>query len=235
MAVAENLGGNERLLRGTLAEVSRQQFSGLAMLVLLPSEAQTELTTPGLSLGEDDHLFVHQDNLITHPEIRAVILSKLRIGPGVLWDLGAGSGSVAIEACGLCPALSAYAVEKELQRVKMIRKNIHLAGLSSCHVLHQNILQTLGDLPAPRAVFIGGGGKDVGKIATEAFTALRPGGRLVASAVLLESKEALHTSLRENRIEIVEMEVRRAVPVGPGHMMKADNPVTLYVFEKKIP
>lgn len=233
-AVVENLGDDEHVFKGSLAETSKQTFSGLAMLVLFPPDAQAQLTTPALSLGGDDSCFAHQDNLITHPEIRAVILSKLRLGPGVLWDLGAGSGSVAIEACGLCPALTAYAVEKDPPRAEMIRENILRAGLSSCQVRHQNILEAIRDLSAPRAVFVGGGGKDVGKIVTEAFTALRPGGRLVASAVLLETKETLQNSLKENRLEIVEVEVRRAVPVGSGQMIKPENPITLYVYEKKI-
>jgi precorrin-6Y C5,15-methyltransferase (decarboxylating) len=232
-AVAENLGGDEHIVRGSLSAIANRQFSALAMLVLLPPEPQGQLTAPGLSLGEDDACFIHQANLITHPEIRAVILAKLRLGPGVLWDLGAGSGSVAIEACGLCPALTAYAVEKEAQRVEMIHANIRQAGVASCRVLHQDILRAIPELPAPRAVFVGGGGKDVEKIVKEAFAFLRSGGRLVASAVLLETRDILHDSLKENRIEIVEMEIRRAVPVGPGHMMKPDNPVTLYVYEKK--
>lgn len=233
-AVTENLGGDECIFKGRLDEISGQEFSGLAVLVLLPQGTQGKVITPPLSFGEEDGHFAHQRGLITHPEVRAVVLSKLRLGPGVLWDLGAGSGSVAVEACGLCPDLTAYAVEKKTQRVEMIRENIRKAGLPSCHVLHENALVAMEQLPAPRAIFVGGGGKDVGKIVEGAFAALRPGGRLVASAVLISSREQLQNSIKEACNEIVEMEIRRTVSVGPGQMMKPDNPVTLYVFEKKI-
>ncbi len=232
-AVAENLGSSERISKGNLKEIAGQSFSGLAVLVLLPPDTQEKIITPPLSLGEEDCHFAHQQGLITHPEVRAVVLSKLRLGAGVLWDLGAGSGSVAVEACGLCPDLSAYAVEKDSQRVKMIEENARRAGLASCHVTEGNVLENMEGLPAPRAVFVGGGGNDVGRIVEGAFAALRPGGRLVASAVLLGSKEQLQNTLEEARIEIVELEIRRATPVGPGQMMKPDNPVTLYIFEKK--
>jgi precorrin-6B C5,15-methyltransferase / cobalt-precorrin-6B C5,C15-methyltransferase len=233
-AVAENLGGSEHFFKGRLDEIAGREFSGLAVLVLLPPDTQGKVITPPLSFGEEDCHFAHQRGLITHPEVRAVVLSKLRLGPGVLWDLGAGSGSVAVEACGLCPDLSAHAVEKDPQRVEIIGENARRAGLTSCHVIEGNVLETMESLPAPRAVFVGGGGKDAGRIVEGAFAALRPGGRLVASAVLLGSKEQLQNRLEESRVEIVELEIRRAAPVGPGQMMKPDNPVTLYVFEKKI-
>ena len=216
VAVAENLGGSEHIAKGRLKEIAGQKFSGLAVLVILPSDTKGSITTPPLSLGGEDCLFIHQQNLITHPEARAVVLSKLRLGAGVLWDLGAGSGSVAVEACGLCPELSAYAVEKEPQRVEMIEENARRAGLTSCHMIKGNILETMESLPAPRSVFVGGGGNEVGRIVEGAFAALRPGGRLVASAVLLGSKEQLQNQLEESRVEIVELEIRRAAPVGRG-------------------
>jgi precorrin-6Y C5,15-methyltransferase (decarboxylating) len=73
----------------------------------------------------------------------------------------------------------------------------------------------------------------VGEIVPRAFAALRPGGRLVAAAVLLETKNQLNDLMTENLHEIVEIGVCRAVSIGPGRMMRPDNPVTLYVFEKK--
>ena len=231
-AVAENLGGAEHLVKGKLGDIAGREFSGLAVLVLLPPPTQGRLIAPPLSLGEEDGSFLRRDNLITHAEVRAVVLAKLHLGGGVLWDLGAGSGSVAVEACGLCSALTAYAVEKEPQRVAMVAENVRRAGLASCHAVQGDILQTLERLPAPRAVFVGGGGKEVGAIVSQAFSALRPGGRLVASAVLLTSKERLQNVLAGFRVEIVEIDIRRAVPIGDGRMMKPDNPVTLYVFEK---
>jgi precorrin-6Y C5,15-methyltransferase (decarboxylating) len=88
-------------------------------------------------------------------------------------------------------------------------------------------------LPAPHAVFVGGGGVGVGAIVESAFQRLRPGGSLVAAAILLETRARLLDCLPERRIEMVEIEVRRARPLGPGHKLEPGNPVALFVYRKE--
>ena len=170
--------------------------------------------------------------MITHAEVRAVALSKLRIGPGVLWDLGAGSGSVGIEAAGLCPGVTVYAVERNGNRCTQIKNNIRCAGVNTVQVVQGDTQEVIKDLPPPRSIFAGGGGQDIAKIVVNAFAALRHGGRLVVAAVLLDTKARLNHLLGQHLVEVIEIEVRRSAPVAGSVMLKPENPVTLFVFQK---
>lgn len=227
-AIVENLGADEHITLGTLASLTKTDCGGFAMLVLFPTSAGI----PPVSLGLPDETYERENNLITHPEVRAVILSKLRLRRGVLWDLGAGSGSVGIEAAGLCEGLLVHAVEQKKSRADMIAQNAATHGCPTVTVHNKKALDTLAELPQPNRIFIGGGGADISAIVTQAFARLKPGGILVASAVLLETKHALASLVEPACTEIIELDIKRSVPIGSGHMMKADNPVTVYVFCK---
>lgn len=230
-AVVADLGSpTERCVTGTLAEIAEVATSGLAMLIVRPDES---VLTPPLSLGLEDDVYDREADLITHPEIRAVALAKLRLGPGVMWDVGAGSGSVGIEAAGLCEGLAVYAIEKEKSRCAQIRHNAAASGCSAVSVVEGMAPDALATLPAPRSVFVGGGGTNVSVIVKGAFHRLLPGGSLVASAVLLETRARLLDCLQDHRIEMVEIEVRRARALGQGHRLEPGNPVALFVYRKE--
>lgn len=233
-AFAEELGSADRIRRGSLRELAHAECGGLAMLVVFGSGAGGNVDSPPVAIGLEDVAYAHEKNIITHPEVRAVALSKLRVGPGVLWDLGAGSGSVAIESCGLCRELTAYAVEKNPMRCSQIEENARLAGVYGIHVIRGEAQDVMNDLPAPRSIFLGGGGRRADEMAEAAFSFLRPGGRLVAVAVLMETKSRLNHILEDFRIETIEIEVRRAVPVAHSAMLKPDNPVTFFIFGKPL-
>jgi precorrin-6Y C5,15-methyltransferase (decarboxylating) len=172
-AVVADLGSpDERCVTGTLAEIAKLTTSGMAMLITRP-DAST--LAPHLSLGLDDNVYEREANLITHPELRAVALSKLRLGPGVMWDVGAGSGSVGIEAAGLCEGLAVYAIEKDTSRCTRIGNNAVASGCSTVSVVEGSAPDALAALPAPRSVFVGGGGADVIAIVECAFQRLLPG------------------------------------------------------------
>lgn len=227
-AIVENLGADERITTGSLKKLTAVECGGFSMLVLFPSGGGH----PPLPLGLSDETYEHENGLITHPEVRAVILSKLRLSRGILWDLGAGSGSVGIEAAGLCEGLAVHAVEQKEARCGQIRNNAAACGCPSLTVHCGEILNCISSLPAPDRVFIGGGGSDIAVMTQKAFARLNSGGVLVASAVLLETKQAL-ASLKEPACgEIIELDIKRSGPVGTGRMMKPDNPVTLYIFKK---
>lgn len=230
VALADLGGPAERCVTGTLADIAKATTSGLAMLIVRPAESSL---APPLTLGLEDEQYDREGGLITHPELRAVALSKLRLRAGVMWDVGAGSGSVGIEAAGLCEGLSVYAIEKELSRCVQIRNNAVVAGCSSVGVVEGVAPDAFAALPAPDAVFVGGGGVGVGTIVESAFQRLRPGGSLVAAAILLETRARLLDCLPERRIEMVEIEVRRARPLGPGHKLEPGNPVALFVYRKE--
>jgi precorrin-6Y C5,15-methyltransferase (decarboxylating) len=229
-AVCDLGGPAERYLEGTLAHVAGSATSGLALLVVRSDDASR---TPPLPLGLDDETYEHEAGLITHPEIRAVVLAKLRLGPGVLWDVGAGSGSVGLEAAGLCEGLTVYALEKQAARCAQIRANAVAGGCPALTVVEGSAPDLLDGLPAPRSVFVGGGGASVTAIVEHAFRRLLPGGSLVASAVLLETRARLLECLPARRAELLELDVRRARPLGEGHRLEAANPISLFVYRKE--
>ena len=232
-AIVEKLGSdNERIRHGTIALLAGVAAEGMSMLVLLPPDAERADTTPELPLGLADDQYLREKDLMTHAEVRAVALSKLRLRSGVLWDLGAGSGSVSIEAAGLCEGIRVYAVEAKPERCEHICENAARAGCTHYEVVTDDIMSAIKTLPAPVAVFVGGGGAAIAQIVTAAFDALRPGGTLVAAAVLEETRSRLMSALPGIERTTCEISVRRSAPLGKGTMMRPQNPVCLFVYTK---
>ncbi|MBC2602877.1 precorrin-6y C5,15-methyltransferase (decarboxylating) subunit CbiE [Puniceicoccus vermicola] len=230
--IAENVGSPaERILSLPLGKIPEQETRGLSMLIL---EGKNSRQFAPLSLGLPDETYEHENNLITHPEIRAIALAKLQLRPGVLWDLGAGSGSVGLEAAGLVGQLSVHSVEKDPQRTAMIETNRTTQGLSDFTVWNEKISVALPQLPDPSSVFIGGGGREIRHLVETAFERLQPGGRIVATAILADSVAQLSSTLPDSRLEWLEVSVRRAKPLAHSSIMQLDNPINLFVFEKPI-
>lgn len=231
--LAENLGmEGESIKSGSLSRISKMKCGSLSILVILPSG---EITDEGIVLGLPDSSYICENRMITHSEVRAVILSKLKIGPGVMWDIGAGSGSVGIEAASLCGDIKVKAIESDNGRFKQIQKNIESFGVSNVEAIKGDALRILAKLTTnPRCVFIGGGGKDVRLLAEKAFGKLLPGGRMVVSAVLLETKAELTKCLKENFKEAVSVSVSRSSKLGESRLMKSENSVDVFVYEKKM-
>lgn len=225
-----NLGlPDEQVLRGSLTEIAADPAAGasLSVLALLPDD---RIEKPCLPLGLPDDSYEHHKNMITHPEIRSVVLSKLRLAPGVLWDLGAGSGSVGIEAAGLCPDLQVIAVEKDPERVRHITDNIAKEGLTNIQVRQGRAEDCFEGLPQPTRIFIGGGGKDIFE---KAFEKLAPGGILVMTAVMLDTIGMMSAGLREHRQEFLTIQISRAEEILPGNsMIRAENPIAVGVWRK---
>ncbi|MDD5727935.1 MAG: precorrin-6y C5,15-methyltransferase (decarboxylating) subunit CbiE, partial [Victivallales bacterium] len=161
---------DENILRGTLLELSQEDIPGISMLAL--PETGSAYLPPPLPLGVEDENYEHVNKLITHPETRAVILSKLRLHGGIIWDIGAGSGSVGIEAAGICPELEVYSIEKSPERSAQLQKNIASEGLNNITAFNGNVLELIDTLPVPDTVFIGGGGPNIGQIVETAFAKL---------------------------------------------------------------
>jgi len=226
-----NLGmENEVIHHGTLEELSSIKLDGLSILMLLG--VNRAKVSPVLPLGLSDDHYKHESNLITHPEVRTIILSKLALRGGVMWDLGAGSGSVGLEAAGMCGNLDIYAVEKSKNRVNDIICNEANEGIENHHVVLGNILEEISRLPKPDIIFIGGGGKDIEEIAEKAFKNLNKGGRMVISAVTLETISSINSILNNHVKEVLSIGVSRSKSVGNLTMMKPENPIHIFVFEK---
>ena len=218
--LAEDLGRpTEHVAQMTLAEAARQTCGHNSILVLRPEGA----APLALALGLGDEHYAFEAHLITAPEVRAVALSRLRLPSfGAVWDLGAGSGSVGIEAAALRPGCAVIAVEKNPARCAMAARNARAMGVSNHRLVEADITAFLEDafleeahIPAPDRVFVGGGGTDLARIVERACRLLRPGGLLVASAVTMESVAALTTLLPALADGCVSLDIGVSKPLGP--------------------
>ncbi|GAB6059977.1 precorrin-6y C5,15-methyltransferase (decarboxylating) subunit CbiE [Desulfonatronum parangueonense] len=227
MWVFEDLGTPEQCWGQYSLEQARElEFSPLN-LVLLERTAEPELR---ICLGMDEEAYIHQQGLITKRTVRAAVIAALALQPdNLLWDLGAGCGSVGIEAGLLLPQGGVVAVEKDPERAAMIRENIRLTYAFWVQVVQDRMPACLDGLPVPDRIFIGGGLSGGTSILEVACSRLRPGGRLVAAAVLLHSLDRIRNHLEHLGwpLEILQVQASLAVPLAGGHRLQAQNPVFL--------
>ncbi len=163
--------------------------------------------------GLPDEAFEH-DGQLTKRDVRASALARLAPVPGqLLWDVGAGAGSIAIEWARTHPRCAAVAVERDPVRAERIGRNARSLGVPRLRVVRGSAPSALADLPAPDAVFIGGGAGGAGVIQS-CWQALGPAGRLVVHAVTLETESILVGHYRTLGGELVRLSVERAAPVG---------------------
>lgn len=182
----------------------------------------------GLPDGSYEH-----DGQITKSEVRAVTLSRLGPLPGeLLWDVGAGSGSIAIEWARAHPSCAAVAVESRPDRAERIGRNAKALGVPGVRVVTGRAPDALDGLPQPDAVFVGGG-LTVPGLLERCWDALQPGGRLVANAVTLESEAAVAGLRRTHGGELVRLHVERAAPLGGFTGWRPAMPVTVWTAQKE--
>lgn len=232
MWVFENLGGEEeRFDRYSLAKAAAQSFSRLN-LVLLERTGRSEKP---LTLGTPDDDFISDKGLITKWPLRAAGIAALRLrSDDVLWDLGAGCGSVGIEASVIMHSGSVYAVERNGSRVGMIRENRRRFGALGVDVVHGTLPGCLRDLPDPTRIFIGGGlGKDTG-VLDVVCPRLTPGGRLVIHCVLLGTLERVRSYLNDIgwSVEISMIQSSASSPLAGDIRLEGLNPVFVVAAEK---
>jgi precorrin-6Y C5,15-methyltransferase (decarboxylating) len=227
MCVLERLGmQDERIIRVTPAEARAMRFSDLNLVVLKPDPVRQ--TIPSLFPGMPDDCFAHENGLITKAEVRAVSLSRLRLyDRAVFWDLGAGSGSVSIEAGLFITRGDIYAVEQKAWRIRHIHENRSRFGIGNIQVIQTRLPDGMTDMPDPDRVFIGGGGSALGDIIRMAADRLKPAGIMVVNTVLIDTlSTAMHTlkSLGFD-VDMVQIQVNRAAPMPFSHRLDAANPV----------
>jgi precorrin-6Y C5,15-methyltransferase (decarboxylating) len=232
MTVLSDLGAaSESELRGTADAWDASAPSSLNVIAIeCAAEPGTEplARVPGLP----DTAFEH-DGQLTKREVRAVSLSRLAPVPGeLLWDVGAGAGSIAIEWMRGHPACAAVAVESRADRAAAIRRNADALGVPSLWVVEGEAPAALDGLPAPDAVFVGGGATASGLL-EKCWAALRPGGRLVVNAVTLESESVVAGWYARLGGDLVRLAVQRASPVGSFTGWRAAMPVTVWSITRK--
>lgn len=185
-----------------------------------------------LAPGLPDEVFDH-DGQLTKRDLRASALARLMPRPGeLLWDVGAGAGSVAIEWLRADPRCRAIAIERNLERVKRIRGNAEALGVPGLEVLHVEAPTVLTSLAQPDAVFVGGGA--VRETLEQCWSALRPGGRLVVHAVTQETEMIIVDCWRRYGGELTRHSVEYLEPIGRYHGWRPARPVVQWSVIKGV-
>lgn len=181
--------------------------------------------------GIDDSLFEH-DGQITKREIRALTLSALAPRHGeLLWDIGAGAGSIGIEWMLADPSLRAIAIEASSERAVRIGRNAAMLGVPGLTIVEGSAPKGLAGLPQPDAIFVGGGGSDAG-VMDAAIAGLKRGGRLVANAVTTEMEAILLRLNAELGGTLTRIDIARAAPLGSMTGWRPAMPVTQWAWSK---
>jgi precorrin-6Y C5,15-methyltransferase (decarboxylating) len=231
LTVLEALGGPRECIRARHAASFDLGAVDALNTVAIEVAAAPEARVLARSAGLADDLFEH-DGQITKREIRAVTLSSLAPCRGeLLWDIGAGSGSVAIEWMLADPMMRAIAVERRTDRAARIARNAAAFGVPGLEIVTGAAPDALSALPQPGAIFIGGGADGAG-VLDAAIRALRPGGRLVVNAVTLETEALLLDLHRARGGELIRLAVARAEPLGTMTTWRAAMPLTQWVWVK---
>ena len=237
MCVLESLGSTEeRIDWYRLDRAAEMTFAEPNLAILKRSSEVLKWMKP-LHLGLPDNYYHHQQGLITKSEIRAITLSKLRLlKDHVLWDLGAGSGSVSIEASLLVPAGKVFALEKNPERIQQIEINKRRFGVKNLEIVQTVLPQGLGGLPRPDRIFIGGGGQDLAKIINAAVTFLKPDGLVVVNTVLMQNLQTAVEALRalDFKTSEIQVQVSRGREMPWGDRLEAQNPVWIITGMRKV-
>ena len=215
LTVLEAMGGPSERVRSTTAAgfdlTDIAPLNTIALHVTAAADATVLPLTPGL----DDTLFEH-DGQLTKREVRAVTVSALAPRQGeLLWDVGLGAGSVAIEWLLRHPSLKAIGIESEPQRAARAARNAAVLGTPDLQIVQKRAPEAFAGLPSPDAVFLGGGLSNPG-LFEAAWTALKPGGLLVANAVSIQSEARLIEYFQRHGGELVRLEVSKAGKAGTG-------------------
>jgi precorrin-6Y C5,15-methyltransferase (decarboxylating) len=209
LTVLEQLGGpDERVVRGTAASA----WSAGDPLTIVAVECAGAASVPAVP-GLPDDAYVH-DGQLTKREVRAIALARLAPTPGqLLWDVGAGAGSIAIEWMRVHRSCRAVAVEADPSRAARVHANALALGVPNLSIVEGRAPAALAGLPRPDAIFIGGGLTEPGMVEA-CWAALTPGARLVANAVTLESEAVLAAWHAKVGGDLTRIEVSRAGAVG---------------------
>ena len=240
--VCENLGSrDERVTRGTLQEIGKQTFASLNVMILLrmPNVPDRPANLKGKRIfGNPDECFMQsrpKRGLLTPSEVRAIALAELDLGPqSVMWDVGAGSGSVAIESAMLAPSGRVFAIEMAAEDYNLLIENSRKFGTSNVVPILGEAPDAWKDLPDPDAIFVGGTGRAVVKLVEEAWSRLRVGGRLVVNIASVENLTGVEHLLRQLATDskVLMINLARSQQVFEELRFESANPSFLIVARK---
>lgn len=223
LVVLEELGGEqERVLESTAEDWGDADAAALHLVAL---EVRGDGPLLGRAPGLPDDAYEH-DGQITKRDARVVTLAALvPVAGQLLWDIGAGSGSVAIEWLRAAPGARAIAIERDAQRAERIARNALTLGVPSLRVVHGSAPEALDKLERPDAIFVGGGVSSYGLL-MRCMGALRPGGRLVANVVTVEGEGILARAHEEHGGRLTRLSFAHAEPLGRFTGWRPAMPIT---------
>jgi precorrin-6Y C5,15-methyltransferase (decarboxylating) len=201
--VCENLGSpDERVTQGSLADIAKESFGPLNVMILVrkaraaakPGQAGTRL------FGNPDECFLQsrpKRGLLTPAEVRSMALAEMSLTPtSVVWDVGAGSGSVGLEAARIAQQGTVHAIEMDPDDHQLIRENARLFGVANLNPVLGRAPEAWEAIPDPDAIYVGGSGREASMLVERAWERLKPGGRLVTACNSIENLAAVHALLR---------------------------------------
>lgn len=225
MIVGEDLSlPGERIINGTVASFYREGIKPLSCCFIL-NDHPAYFPYPGIP----DDLFARGNTPMTKREIRALAVSRLSIMDGeVIYDIGAGTGSVTVELAIGSPHGVVYAVERSPEAIKLIRKNEEIFGLHNINIVNGEAPAAFSGLPAPDVAFIGGSGGNLSDIA-RSIVSMNENVRIALTAITIETVTEGIAVLEEldMRPEMIQIAVSSTKKAGNGHMVIAQNPVWL--------
>ena len=240
--VCENLGApDERVTQGELVDIGDMEFSPLSVMILKRKPGRPDQQAPARGFrvfGNPDDVFAQsrpKSGLITQSEVRAIALSQLDVQPGsIVWDVGAGSGAVAIEAARLAHPGKVYAIEQEAADYHLILANAETFGARNLTAVHGVAPTVFSELSPPDAIFVGGTGHEVARLLESAFGALRPAGRMVVNVATLETLSATYATLKAltGSVQVLLISVARGVEQLETLRFEAVNPTFLLRVQK---
>lgn len=240
--VCENLGApDECVTYGELAEIARQDFAALNVMILVRRPNAPDQATDRIRqrvFGNPDELFLQSRpklGLLTSAEVRTIALAQLELqADSIVWDIGAGSGSVSIEAAQLAPRGHVYAIEMDVEDHALIQENAGRFHVRNLTAVLGRAPDAWAGLPGPAAIFVGGSGREVSRLVNLAFERLAPAGRLVANVGSIENLAAVHALFAERGLDprVWMINVARGVHQLERVRFDALNPTFLLAVSK---
>ncbi|MFZ5997112.1 MAG: precorrin-6y C5,15-methyltransferase (decarboxylating) subunit CbiE [Nitrospirota bacterium] len=249
MHVGEKLGyPDERITEGTPGEIAGMTFSEPNVVIIIQKPAGATLSEgpyreagrsesscsavsgsrkPDIRFGLTENRINHSRGLITKDEVRAITIHKLKLpSHGVLWDIGAGSGSVSIEAARLFPGLKVFAVEQNSEQIEHIKTNKAQFAVPNLEIIEGTAPGAVQDLPAPDRVFIGGSAGQLTGIIDTLAAAMHSGIVVINAATLETLREAIGKLESAGfQIDVTQVSISRMKEIGTGNYFLPLNPV----------
>ena len=243
--VCENLGSpDERVTQGSLGEIAREQFAPLNVMILVRRPETPDRPTDAQLLrrfGNPDEMFLQarpKRGLLTPAEVRSIALAELAIGPkSIVWDVGAGSGSVSIEAALLATEGTVVRHrngsgrhQSDSRQRRAISREEPGAGVGPRP-------EAWGNLPQPDCIFVGGSGREIARLVELAYKQLKPGGRLVANVGSIENLAAVHEALQRQAGDVARAHDQRRprhASIGTHPLRSAESDVFAERVERRL-